>query len=313
MGRLAVRVFMALVGVSLLALYGISAVIVYEFLVAVWAARPPLPVAVGIVLVIAVVFGFLSYRFGTNRMLANLNAVELPRRRAPAVHDMVDRLVEQMDIGRPDVLVAEMAAPNALALGGTGNGALVLDSGLFQLLEADELETIIAHELAHLEGHDSLIQTLAFSTVRTVVGLLVLVLFPVLLLLGGVARGIAWIRGHPFNPRNAVARFRYVVGQLVVLVFVGLTLVVRAHSRRREYAADDRAVEITGKPLALARALAKIKQAAEAPWGLLSPLYTHGDETGTLTRMLSTHPPIEERIERLRQQAEQHGHRIEIE
>lgn len=312
MGRLAARLFMALVGLSLLAFYGIAAVVVYEFLVAVWAARPPLPTAVAIVLVITVSFGYLSYRFGTNRMLSNLDAARLPRERAPGVHEMVDRLVEQMDLDRPDVLVAQMAAPNALALGGTGNGVLVLDAELFRLLDADELETIVAHELAHLEGYDSLIQTLAFSAVRTVVGLFVLVLFPLLLLVGGVARAVAWIRGRPFDRRNLAARFRRGIGRLVVLVFVGLTLLVRAHSRRREYAADDRAVEVTGKPRALAQALAKIKRASEAPWGLLSPLYTHGNEEGTLTRMLSTHPPIEERVERLREKAEANSHRIEV-
>ncbi|MFB6095755.1 MAG: M48 family metallopeptidase [Haloferacaceae archaeon] len=313
MGRLAVRAFMALVGLSLLAFYGLAALLVYQFLAAAWAARPPLPTAVVVVVVATVAFGYLSYRFGTGRLLASLDASPLSRERAPGLHRMVDRLTEEMNLSRPDVRVARMASPNALALGSTGTGVLVLDAGLFRLLDGDELEAIVAHELAHLEGYDSLVQTLAFSAVRTVVGLLVLVLFPLLLLVGGLARATAWIQGRPFDHGNAAARVRTGIARLVALVFVGLTVVVRAHSRRREYAADDRAVAVTGNPGALARALTKIDRVGESRWGLLSPLYTHDErDRGRLSELLSTHPPIERRVERLRERAEAGVHRVEV-
>lgn len=85
----------------------------------------------------------------------------------------------------------------------------------------------------------------------------------------------------------------------VAVVFLVLTLVIRAHSRHREFAADDRAAEVTGRPLALARALTKIDRVSDPDWGLLSPLYTHGDEDNGLGRLFSTHPTTDDRVERL--------------
>ncbi|MFC7165112.1 M48 family metallopeptidase [Halospeciosus flavus] len=250
-------------------------------------------------------------------MLAGLNAVELPESRAPRLHHRLDDLTAEMDLEKPRVLLAEMRAPNALALGGRSNGILVFDRSLFHLLDADEFETILAHELAHIESHDSLVQTLAYSAVRTVVGLLTLVLLPAILLLTGVARAWAWLRGKPFHwEQSPMGRLRRRLGQIVALVFVLLTIFVRAHSRHREYAADDRAAEVTGKPMALARALRKIQRATETGFGLLSPLYVSGEEENALSRMLSTHPSMDDRIERLVEKAEGEGkgrHRIEVE
>ena len=90
----------------------------------------------------------------------------------------------------------------------------------------------------------------------------------------------------------------------VTLLAIALTVLIRAHSRRREYAADDRAVEITGNPRALARALHKIDRASERQRGLLSTLYVQGDDEGLWTRLLSTHPPMDDRIERLLEQTD---------
>ncbi|WP_336002445.1 M48 family metallopeptidase [Halorientalis halophila] len=304
MGRLGLRALMAAVGLALLAGYALAAWLVYAALVWFWASRPPLSTTILFVAVTTLVLGYCSYQFGTRQLLAGIDATEIPRRRAPDLYRRADRLVDGMRIEAPRLLVADLSVPNALSIGSRTGGVVVLDRSLFRLLSPAELEAILAHEFAHLENRDGLVQTLSYSTLRTVVGLVTLVLSPALLFLTGLARATAWIRGHPNRwADGTVGRFRLLIGNGIVVVLFALTLAVRAHSRRRELAADDRAVSVTGDPLALARALAKLDRVREPDWGLLSSLYTLGDETGPLGRALSTHPAIDERIERLREHA----------
>ncbi|MEF8776832.1 MAG: M48 family metalloprotease [Haloarculaceae archaeon] len=294
------RGLMAVVGLSLFGLYllaSLGLLLLVEWMLAVRTS------AVETVLLLAVtvlVVGYGSYRLGTARLLRGIDAVPLARHRAPGVHRRLDRLVERMDVGRPDLLVADMGAPNALSLGTGSDGTIVLDRRLPRLLTADELEGILAHELAHAESYDSLVKTLVVSTIRTLVALLYLLLLPAILLLTGIARAIAWLGGRPGAWRTTVAgNARTSLELLVVVVLSVLTLATLAHSRKREFAADERAVEVTGRPLALAGALEKIDRAATSPWDALSPLYTRGREDGTLREVLSSHPPVDERIDRL--------------
>ncbi|SEO89115.1 heat shock protein HtpX [Halorientalis persicus] len=304
MGRLGLRALMAGVGLSLLAGYGLAAWAVYSVLVWVWASRPPLGTTVAIVAATTLVLGYLSYQYGTSQLLASVDAADLPRERAPELYRRADRLAAEMRIETPRLLVADMAVPNALALGSPADGTVVLDRALFRLLSTAELEGILAHEFAHLESRDSLIQTLAYSGLRTLVGIVTVLLSPALLFLTGLARGVAWIRGRPTRwAEGTIGQFRLLIGNGVVVLLFVFTLAIRAHSRRRELAADDRAVSVTGDPMALARALAKIDRVRDPNWSLLSPLYTRGDEDGTLGQVLSTHPAIDERIERLRERA----------
>lgn len=311
------RALLWTIGVGLLVVYVAAAVLAYELLRFVWQ-RPPDPItALLTVAVVTVVASYLSYRFGTQQLLAGLGGSEIDQRHAPDLFARLGRLQQRMDIDRPRVVVARLGAPNAFALGGVRSGVLVLDIGLFRLLTPDEREAILAHELAHLENYDAFVQTLAYSVLRTVVGLLLLPLVPLLLLVTGIARAWAWIRGRPGEwGRNPVMFVYYWATLSVTLLAIGLTVLIRAHSRRREYAADDRAVAVTGKPLALARALYKIDQATGRERGLLSTLYVQGDEDGLWTRLLSTHPPMDDRIERLLDRAGAdsiYGRRIPIE
>lgn len=299
---------MVATGIAVLLVYATAAFFAFELLAWLWEGRPDTGTLLGWVLLGGLLAGAFSYWFGTARLLSALNAVPLERREAPRTHALLDRLCNRMDVARPQLRLAWMEFPNALALGGAGSGVLVVDRQLFRLLTAEELAALLAHELAHLESRDSLIQTLAYTTGRALVSLLVLALLPALLLLAGISRGWAWIRGRPTHrPSGPVQAARRGLGYLVAFLLVGLTLLVRAHSRRREYAADDRAVEVTGDPLALASALQKIDRASEPAWSLQSPLYVHGDEEGPLTRLLSTHPPMDERIERLVERARGEG------
>ena len=310
MDRLGLRALMAGVGLSLLVGYGLAAWFVYSLLLWFWKSRPPLGTTIVVVGVAILLFAYLSYQYGTNRLLASVDAVDIQRERAPELYRRADRLAGNMRIETPRLLVADLSVPNALSLGSRTDGAVVLDRSLFRLLSPAELEGLLAHEFAHLESRDSLVQTLAYSGLRTLVGIVTVLLSPALLFLTGLARGVAWIRGRPTRwAEGSLGQFRLLIGNGVVVLFVLLTLVIRAHSRRRELAADDRAASVTGDPLALARALAKIDRVHDPDWSLLSPLYTRGDEDGTLGRVLSTHPAIDERIQRLRERARAAGPR----
>ena len=291
---------MAAVGLSLVVCYGGAAYLLSR-LVASLLRNPPDQVALFAAAVGATLaVGYLNYRFGTLSMVAGLDAAEISRARAPGLHARVDRLCDRMGLDPPRLLVADLTIPNAFALGGVGGGVLVFDRTLFWLLDADEFEAIVAHELAHIESRDSLVQTLAYTAGRTLVGTLFLGALPVTLFVTGVARGFAWIRGHPERwDASPVLWVRRWLERGAATVLVGLTLLLRAHSRRREYAADDRAVTVTGDPLALARALRKIQRTAEPHWGLFGPFYVGTDEDSALGRLLSTHPPMDERVRRL--------------
>jgi len=295
------RVAMGLVGVLVFAVYAAAASFVYWVLAGVVRADVSLTATLAIVVVATVVFAYASYRFGTRRVLQELDARPLPRSRSPEAYERLDRLADRMDVGAPTLYVARMPMPNAISLGGPGDGAIVFDRALFRILSPAEFEGVLAHELAHLESRDSLVQTVAYSLSRTVVSLLAVVLLPVTLLATGLSRLLAWLRGRPFDSSGFDVHQR--IGALVLVTFVALTLLVRAHSRSREFAADERAVEVTGRPRALAAALRKIERASEPKRGILSPLYVHTDESDD-ERWFSTHPSMDERIERLQKLTE---------
>ncbi|WP_254532522.1 M48 family metallopeptidase [Natrinema gelatinilyticum] len=290
---------MALVGLFLLLWYLALATVSYWALSILRDSAPSPGATLLLILTVAIVGGVLSYRFGTKQLLSRLEAVELPRSQAPAFYRRVDRLESRMDVDSPTVLIARLPTPNAFALGSARNGVIVLDRSLFRLLSLDELEALVAHEFAHLESHDAFVQTLAYSVFRTAAGLVFLVLVPWLVAIAGIARAVAWVRGTPRSwSRTLFGRLLGFIEGGVLIALLALTLVVRAHSRRREYAADDRAVTVTGKPMALARALRTIERASVSHQGLLATLYVHTEED-TLNRLLATHPPTDERVERL--------------
>lgn len=306
---------MLLVGVSVLAFYSLLSYGSYVLLVTLWRLRPD-PVTAGLVVgATTILFGYASFRFGTRRLLSRLDARELPRAAYPGVYRTVDRLAAEMDLDAPRILVTRLAVPNALALDTAGRDTVVLDVSLFRLLDGDEFAGLLAHELAHLESKDSLVQTLAFTTLQTAVGLASLLVAPPVFLATGLALAAAWVRGDPASwPRTLPGRVRARIEAAVSVLMLGVTLLARAHSRRREFAADDRAARVTGRPLALARALRKIERTAEPEFGLLSPLWVYGEVESenerTLNDLFSTHPRTEDRVERLRSRAE--SDRVEV-
>ncbi len=305
MGQLWLRSFMVAVGIAVLAVCTAGAVAGALLLGRLFADPPgPLPLAAAF-LASVLILGYAGYRMGTARLVTSLDARELPPDRAPDLHRRLARLCDRMDVSRPPVLVADLGAPNALSIGGPRRGVVVLDRRLFGLLTIDELEGLLAHELAHMESRDTFVQTLIVTAVRTFVALVFLLLFPVVLFLFGVDRATAWIAGRPQRRQFGVTRlFQLSVSLLLGVVLSLLTLGVLAYSRRREFAADSRAAAVTGNPVALARALQKIHQAARPRRGLLSLLYVQDDPYQERSRLLSTHPPVSDRVERLIRQAD---------
>ncbi len=306
MSRLAFRVAAATVGVVLLATYLTAALFVADLLRALWAARPDLPVLVALVVAIAIVSAYLSYRIGTAQVLANLDGDRVPRARASDLYRRVDALAERMGIDSPDLYVTEARAPNAFAVGGSDGGALVVDRSLFRLLSAREIEAILAHELAHLETNDGFVLAMAGGIGRAIAGIATLLALPALLALSGLARASAWIRGRPGDRSGPFARLQRALANGLFAGFVLTELVTRSRSRKREFAADDRAAEVTGDPIGLARALRRIERATEPTWPF-APFSTDKRTDDSAERWLSTHPSTDERVERLRRRAAEQG------
>jgi len=288
---------------------GLAMAVLASLVTAVLAALPwldpGLATLLAYVLVLTVGLGYATYRIGTRRLLTGLNPRRLSRAQYPEVHRRFDRLADELGVVEPRLLVADVGAPNALSFGGRRGGYVVVDPRLLGLLTHDELEGVLAHELAHLRSRDSVVQSVAYSLVRTVGTAVSLVVLPVVGAAIVLRRAWNALLGRPTQSLGQdLAAVRYRTLQATVVVLLLLTAVTRAFSRRREYRADDRAAAATGQPLALARALRKIDRAATAREDLLGQLTISGDEDGTLTRLLATHPPMDDRIERLRERAD---------
>jgi len=306
---------MAVVGAVLLVGYVGTAILAYWVLTVLWVTRPDPTATLIVVVITVIVVGTLSYAFGTRHLLARLDAEPIARERAPTLYDQAATLCERMGADVPTFYVGRLATPNAFALGGIGTGVVVLDRSLFGFLTPAELDAILAHELAHLEGHDGFVRTLAFSVGETLTGFLSIVLFPAVLSTTGLAKAWAWFSGRPSAwTQNPVGRFRRALDGMIAFGLVALTLAVNAHSRRREFAADDRATDVTGDPIALARALRKIERASQPTWAVLSPFYVHSDDDTEypIQRWFSTHPDLDERVERLREKASRSGDDISV-
>ncbi|AFZ73870.1 M48 family metalloprotease [Natronobacterium gregoryi] len=214
-------------------------------------------------------------------------AVAIDREQYPLVYDLTDRLAQQADVPRPPVAVIPADEPNALSAG-TGNRTVIcVTTGLLQTLEEDELEAVLAHELAHLKNSDSSVMTVAaFPTVVSVVTL------------SAASRAItpvSFLLGFPFW----IATYLLFVGLPVYVASLPGTLVL---SRYREYAADRGAVAITGKPFALASALATIHGESTPPDDDLRSVAGFNAFCIVPTSSMlpfTTHPPTHKRIQRL--------------
>ncbi len=268
----------------------------FYLLLAVFLLANGFPLA--LVLVGTVLFAGVQYKFGKWAALRSVGAEDLPEEQYRQIHTTVERLCREMDLEKPRLMVADMGVPNAFAVGRKKAGVVVLSNELMQLLDQDELEGVIAHELAHIDNRDVVMMVMGQS-IASMVGIAVWML-------------VARQRGGFFLGLIASQ-----IAQMLVLVFV-FTI-----SRYREYVADADAATAIGRGEPLARALEKIDQghAGDAAIGggrgrgrrqqaggldaedQVGALCIFNNKQGLLQRAFATHPPIEKRIERLRSRA----------
>jgi heat shock protein HtpX len=252
-----------------------------------------LAAGVGAALMLVIVAGLaLAQLFLSERLaLRAIGAREVSPRELPALHAIVERLCVQSDLPKPRIAIAESRVPNAFALGRSPRRAVVCaTTGLLELLEPHELEAVIAHELAHVKHRDVLIMTVAsfFASVAAMV-----VQFG--LMLGGGAGGRQREGGGP-----SIALVLVVAAVVYAVSFV----LMLALSRYRELVADRGAALTTGRPSALASALMTISRGMErVPQrdlrvaGELNAFFiVPARAKGALRSLLSTHPPMEQRI-----------------
>mgnify|MGYP002761425685 FL=1 len=260
---------MAIVGSVLFAFYALIAIVAVE----------AFGISIPIVLLGTIGFAGFQYIVGKKIALWSTGAEDMSEDRYPEIHRSVDRIAEDMDLKKPRLMVAEMGVPNAFAVGRRGAGVVVVSTELIQLLDHEELEGVLAHELAHIDNRDVVMMVMGQS-IASMLGL-------------AAYFAIAFSRDGGIG--NIILGYlASVVVQMVAMVFV------LAISRYREYVADSDAAEHVGGD-AMARALGKISTAGERSNAELddnvSALCIFGGDRSALQRLFATHPPIEKRIE----------------
>jgi heat shock protein HtpX len=247
-----------------------------------------------IALLLAGAMNFFAYWNSARMVLRMYGAVPLERDQAPALYDMVSRLRVRAGLPMPAVAIAPHAQPNAFATGRNPEHAVVcVTEGLLQLVDHDELEGVIAHELAHIKNRDMLLQTFTATLAGAVS------------YLGQMAMWSSIFGGRDEEEGGGGGLL------MALLAPVAAGLVQMAISRQREFKADAVGAEICGRPLSLAGALQKLDAAAHripmevspaaAPLAQVNPLAAYGGSS--IARLFSTHPSTEERVARLRQLA----------
>lgn len=240
-------------------------------------------------LLVAAGMNLFTYWNADKIVLKMHNAREVDAASEPSFHGMVANLARRANMPMPRVYIIDSPHPNAFATGrNPENAAVAATTGLLSMLSRDEVEGVMAHELAHVKNRDTLIMTM----VATIAGALSM-----------LANFGLFFRD---NDRNGLATL------LAVLIAPFAAMIVQlAISRTREYGADRTGAEISGKPLALASALAKISGAAQA---IPNPVSERNPSAAQLyivpthiSEMFSTHPATENRIAELQAIAEQMG------
>ena len=247
-----------------------------------------------IALLFAGVMNFGSYWFSDKIVLRLYRAQEVQETEAPDLFRIVRGLAQRAGIPMPKVYIVPNEAPNAFATGRSPqHSAVAVTDGILRLLSPEELEGVLAHELAHIQHRDTLISTIA----ATLAG--------VIMMLASMARWAALFGG--IGGRDDEDRGGGALGFIfmAILAPIAATLIQLAISRSREYLADDGSARLTRNPGRLANALEKLEYAAERIPMDANPATSHlfivNPLRGrSLLSLFSTHPPIEERIARLR-------------
>ncbi|MGV8079610.1 MAG: zinc metalloprotease HtpX [Syntrophales bacterium] len=249
----------------------------------------------GVVLafVFAMVMNFGSYWFSDKIVLRMYRAQEVTEAQAPELYHMVKNLALKAALPMPRVYIVPGDTPNAFATGRNEQHAVVaVTEGILRILNRDELEGVIAHELTHIKNSDILIGSIAATLAGAIV------------MLANMAQWAAIFGGAGRDDDEGGGGIIGLIA-MAILAPIAATIIQMAVSRSREYMADDGGAKVSGKPYGLAGALEKLSRASQAVPMEANPSTAHmfivNPLTGrSLMSLFSTHPPIEERIARLR-------------
>lgn len=244
-----------------------------------------------IALIFSLAMNFGSYWFSDKIVLKMYRAQPVTKEQQPKFYNIVEQLAKSANLPMPKVYIIEDQTPNAFATGrNPQHAAVAATTGILRILNEQELSGVMAHELAHVKHRDILIGTVAATFVGTITY---------------IAQMAGWAamfgRSDDDDSGGAISTIF-----LLILAPIAATLLQMAVSRSREFMADAGGAQISHNPLALASALGKLSQAnqikavdhtgpATAHMFIVNPL--HG---GGVMKLFSTHPPVEERIARLR-------------
>ncbi len=254
-----------------------------------------------IALGIAAVLNFGMYFFSDKLALRASRARPIEEGELPQVTSVVSKLAQMENMPMPKLYYIDSPQPNAFATGRSPkHAAVAVTGGILQLMTNEELEGVLAHELAHVRNRDILIGTIAATMAAA------LSIFARMAMWGAI--------GGRRNNNNPLGGIIALVS--IILAPLAAMVIKLAITRAREYQADRTGADITGQPLALASALQKLEAGttripmnvnpAVAPLYIADPLKAFGgqrDGGGTLRRLFATHPPIPDRVARLEEMA----------
>jgi heat shock protein HtpX len=242
---------------------------------------------------LAAVMNFVSYWFSDKIVLKMYGGREVTPAEAPRFHAIVDRLIVRAELPKPKLYLLPGDSPNAFATGrNPQHAAVAATEGMLKLMTDEELEGVIAHELAHVKNRDILISSVA----ATIAGAITF--------LATMARWGALFGGYGSNDDRGRGNNIVTLLLTAILAPIAATVVQMAVSRSREFAADATGAHFAGQPYGLAKALEKLDGYSKRLPMPATPSTAHmfivAPFTGSaLMNLFSTHPPIEERVRRL--------------
>lgn len=262
------------------------------YLVSVYYGEPSITIWV---LVGAAIYALIQYFLAAKLAVAMTGAKQIQQRDNPRLYRIVENLAITLGMPTPKVYIINDKAPNAFATGRNPKNAVVAaTTGLLEVMDDNELEAVMAHEMGHVQNYDIRVTMIAFGLVSAI-GLLADIVLRILFF-GGNRRDS---NVHPIV---------FIIGLVIVILApIIATIVQLAVSRQREYLADASGAMTTRDPESLANALQKLQQfgqpmkhqnTAAANLFISNPL-----KSGFFSKLFSTHPPLQDRIKRLRENA----------